>query len=400
MMFTTKNRMRKHGFDAHALQRRIHGHAIAVAIAAVGLAACGSSSTPATASPTLNPTATPSPTPSPTPAPPAPLVVTVSGAPATTKLALVGEDGNVAATVTVPGGIDGSRYYVGSDHVYFFDGTAVKALARDGSISVAGQIPQPTTTVTAQDRQGYTSFAVSPDESTIVFGIPLAMAGDNGATADHSQLWTEPVGGTAASATLVYDDPNNTDNGGEVLLPFAWTSTGISVSERPKGLGGAGPFLDYTAFNAATFDPITRRLTQPRECTASDQSGSVCVTQTDSSSLSPSLKIVQSSGTTTLTMNPANAAYGAISVSDDGHYLAYGSYVGEFGSGYYITTVVDLGTMATVSTLRDDAPAVWLSDGRLVVSQNDFGTGGTWLLSPAFTSPKKLSSDSPTGALA
>ena len=199
--------------------------------------------------------------------------------------------------------------------------------------------------------------------------------------------------------TLVYDDPNNTDNGGEVLLPFAWTSTGISVSERPKGLGGAGPFLDYTAFNAATFDLTARTLTQPRQCPISDQSGSVCVTQADSSSLSPTLKIVQSSGTTTLTMRPANAAYGAISVSDDGHYLAYGSYIGEFGSGYYMTTVVDLGTMATVSTLRDDVPAVWLSDGRLVVSQNDFGAGGTWLLSPAFTSPKKLSSDSAAGAL-
>ena len=200
MTISAKDLMSKHGLGAPWVQRRIHGRAIAVAIAAVGLAACGSSSTPATAGPTLNPTATPSPTPSPTPTPPVPLVVTVSGAPAATKLALVGEDGNVAATVTVPGGIDGSRYYVGSDHVYFFDGTTVKALARDGSVSVAGQIPQPRTTVTAQDRQGYTTFAVSPDESTIVFGIPLAMAGDNGATADHSQLWTEPVGGTTSSA--------------------------------------------------------------------------------------------------------------------------------------------------------------------------------------------------------
>ena len=328
-----------------------------------------------------------------------PLVVTVSGAPAATKLALVGEDGNVAATVTVPGGIDGSRYYVGSDHVYFFDGTTVKALARDGSVSVAGQIPQPRTTVTAQDRQGYTTFAVSPDESTIVFGIPLAMAGDNGATADHSQLWTEPVGGTTSSANLVYDDPNNTDNGGEVLLPFAWTSTGISVSERPKGLGGAGPFLDYTAFNAATFDLTARTLTQPRQCPISDQSGSVCVTQAGLVKPVADPEDRAELGHTTLTMRPANAAYGAISVSDDGHYLAYGSYIGEFGSGYYMTTVVDLGTMATVSTLRDDVPAVWLSDGRLVVSQNDFGAGGTWLLSPAFTSPKKLSSDSAAGAL-
>jgi hypothetical protein len=48
--------------------------------------------------------------------------------------------------------------------------------------------------------------------------------------------------------------------------------------------------------------------------------------------------------------------------------------------------------MATVSTLRDEAPAVWLSDGRHVVGQNNYGTGGLAALSPAFI--RKLSSDS------
>jgi len=47
----------------------------------------------------------------------------------------------------------------------------------------------------------------------LVFGIPLAMTFDNGAPTDHSQLWTEPTGGTAADATMVYDDANNSDNG-------------------------------------------------------------------------------------------------------------------------------------------------------------------------------------------
>ena len=159
---------------------------IGTAIAAVGLAACGSSSTTPAASPTPSPTATPSPTPTPTPTPPPPLVVTVGGNQTTKQLSLVGEDGTVAATVSLSAGIDGDAYYVGSDHVYFVDGTVVKALARDGSISVAGQIPQLSTTVTAADRQGYTGFAVSPDESTLVFGIPLAIIGDNGANADHA----------------------------------------------------------------------------------------------------------------------------------------------------------------------------------------------------------------------
>jgi hypothetical protein len=362
------------------------------ALMALGLAALLAACGPAT------PTATPVPTPSPTPAPPLPLVVTAQGTGTSLQLTLVGEDGSVAATVDDPGGAHGDSYFVGSDHVYFIDGTTVKAIGRDGTVTDAGQLPEVPTTVTASDLQGYTSLAVSPDETTLVFGLPLASAGDNGATSSHSQLWTEPVGGTAASATMIFDDANNTDNGGEVLLPFAWTNTGISVSEMPKGLGGAGPFLSYVGFNAATFDPTTRALTQPQECTVSNQSGSVCVTKVGSSSL----KVVRSSGTMTLTMQPANAEYGAVSVSGDGRYLAYGAYVGVLGSdsGYYATTVVDLSTDATVSTLRDFAPEEWLADDRLVASDNDFPVGATWLLSPAFTSPHKISPDPPVGALA
>ena len=78
-----------------------------------------------------------------------------------------------------------------------------------------------------------------------------------------------------------------------------------------KGLGGAGPFLTYVGFNAATFDLTTRALTQPQKCTVFDESGSVCVTQEGSSSL----KVVRSSGTETLTMEPAIAEYGVVSVS-------------------------------------------------------------------------------------
>ena len=371
---------------------------IGSAIAAVGLAACGSSPVTTTARPTLAPTATPVPTPSPTPAPPPPLVVTALRTGNAVQLTLVGEDGSVAATVDDPGGANGDSYFVGSDHVYFIDGTTVKAIGRDGTVTDAGQVPQVSTTVTGAALQAYTSFAVSPDETTLVFGLPLAIAGDNGATTDHSQLWTEPLGGTAASATMVFDDANNSENGGEVLMPFGWSNTGISVSEMPKGLGGAGPFLTYVGFNPATFDLTTRALTQPQECTVSNQSGSVCVTQVGSSSL----KVVRSSGTMTLTMQPANAEYGAVSVSGDGRYLAYGSYVGVLGSpsGYYVTTVVDLNTDATVSTLRGFAPEEWLADDRLVASENDFPAGATWLLSPGFTSPHKIAPDPPVGALA
>ena len=169
---------------------------IGIAIAAVGLAACGSSPATPTARPTLAPTATP------TPAPPPPLVVTALRTGSGVRLTLVGEDGSIAGTIDDAGGADGASYYIGSDHVYFIDGTTVNAIGRDGTVTDVGQVPQVSTTVTAADLQGYTTFAVSPDQTTLVFGIPLAITGDNGATTDHSQLWTELVGGTAASATM------------------------------------------------------------------------------------------------------------------------------------------------------------------------------------------------------
>ena len=378
---------------------------IGTAIAAVGLAACGSSPATPTARPTLGPTATPVPTPSPTPAPPPPLVVTALRTGTTWRLALVGENGSIAATVDDPGGVDGHAYYVGSDDVYFLDGTTVKAFGRSGTVSVVGQVPQVKTSVTAADLQGYTTFAVSPDQTTLVFGIPLAMTFDNGATTDHSQLWTEPAGGNAVSATMVYDDANNSDNGGEVLMPFAWSTTGISVSEMCKGLGGVGPFLEWTGCAQATFNPSTRALTQvPINydggggylCPASIAPGSVCVTEGSSS-----LTVMRSTGNETLPLQPANAAaYAPAMVTGDGRYLAYGAYVGTFDSGYYVTTVVDLSTKRTVSTVRNFAPEVWLPDDRLVGWDNDFPEhGATWLLSPAFTSRTNISPAPAVGAL-
>jgi hypothetical protein len=373
---------------------------IGTMVATVGLAACGSSPGTPTARPTLAP---PAPTPSPTPAPPPPLLVTALGTGTSVQLTLVGEDGRVAATVDDPGGADGASYYVGTDHVYFIDGTTVKAIDSSGTVTDVGQVPQVSTSVAAPDFQQYTAFAVSPDETTLVFGLPLAVTGESGATTDHSQLWTEPLGGTAASATMVFDDANNSDNGGEVLMPFAWSNAGITVSEMCKGLGGVGPFVDSIGCAQATFDPTTRVLTpfQVNDngggylCPVTVVPGSVCVTEGSSS-----LTVLRSSGTETIALHPANATYyGAVRVSGDGRYLAYGAYVGNFDSGYYVTTVVDLSTNATVSTLRDFAPAVWLGDDRLVVSNDLFQGGATWLLSPEFSSPTKISPAVPVGAL-
>jgi hypothetical protein len=377
-----------------------------VALVAV-LAGCGVATKAATAAPSPSPTPTPSPvpTPSPTVAPPAPLVVTFRNtgpqlAPWTAvHVSLVGEDGTVTGTFDDPGGMHGDAYTVGSNHVYFIDGTIVKAMGRDGTITNAGQIPQVITRVTADNEASFTALAVSPDESTLVFGIPLAIAGDNGATSDHSQLWTEPVGGTAASATMVYDYKA----AGSVVLPFAWSDTAIWVSNLlTSGLGGAGPFLDYSSFNPSTFDPASHVLTAihagcyPSDARAIDHSSSnyACASLD-----SPTLRVVLPSGTQMVTMQPASATgFGAFRVSNDGRYLAYGAYIGDFGSGHYVTTVVDLSSSAIAATVQGYTPKGWLSDDRLVVSPSYVGAG-SYLLSPTFTNPVKIAPDQPVDAL-
>lgn len=380
----------------------------ALVLVAVG-AACGGTTPSTTATPSPSPTATPDPTPTPSPtrAPEPPLVVTLrdagpAGTPWTAvQLSLIGEDGTVAGTVNDSAGVDGDAFFVGAAHVYFIEGTTVKAMGRDGTVTTVGQVPQVHTTVTADDEQAYTGLAVSPDESSIVFAIPLSIQGDNGAITDHSQLWNEPIGGTAATATMVYDDVSSA---GFVLLPFAWSSTAVWVSQRPTiGLGGAGPFLDYSHFDAATFDPQSRVLRPATgDCFPSDDSA----IESSSPNLichalptDRSVTVERPTGTQTLVMQPASAtAFGAIRVSADGEYLAYGAYVGMFGSGHYTTTVVNLSSDTDVATVVGDTPMQWLSDDRLVVSPS-FGEGATYLLSASFDNPVKLSADQPTGAL-
>jgi len=313
---------------------------------------------------------------------------------------VVGEDGIVAATVNDPGGIDGDAYFVGAAHLYFIEGTAVKAMGRDGTVTTVGQVPQLQTTVHADDEQGYTGFAVSPDESSLVFAIPLSIQGDNGATTDHSQLWTEPIGGTVASATMVYDDVSTA---GYVLLPFAWSSTAVWVSQQPTtGLGGAGPFLDYSHFAAATVDPSSRVLTPVTgDCSPSDDSA------IDSSSpnvichglpTDRSVTVELPPGTRTVVMQPSSAtAFGAIRsltmVSISRTELS--RHVRQRALHHHG------GRPRQQCGRRNRAgytPMQWLNDDRLVVSPS-FGEGASYLLSPSFDNPVKLSADQPTGAL-
>jgi hypothetical protein len=169
-----------------------------------------------------------------------------------------------------------------------------------------------------------------------------------------------------------------------------------------SGLGGAGPFLDYSAFNPFTFDPTSHVLTAvPSTCFLADASvidrenNDACPTDPTS----PVLKVVVPSGTKTVDMEPLGATgFGAFAVSDDGRYLAYSAYTGDFGAGTYQTTVVDLDSTTTIATLQGYAPDVFLDDDRLVVEPFYQGSP-TYLLSPSFANPVKISAAVGVGAL-
>ncbi len=68
------------------------------------------------------------------------------------------------------------------------------------------------------------------------------------------------------------------------------------------------------------------------------------------------------------------------------------------GSGHYTSTIVDMSTGSMAATVQGYTPKQWLNDDRLVVSPL-FITSATYLLSPSFDDPVKLSADQPTGAL-
>ena len=143
----------------------------------------------------------------------------------------------------------------------------MKAIGSDGTVSDVGQVPQVKHYVTATISGGTPRLPCPPTRqrsySASPWPSPATTARPPTTHSSGPSLWAAPP----LSATMVYDDANNSDNGGEVLMPFGWSNTGISVSEMPKGLGGVGPFLTYVGFNPATFDLTTRALTQPQKCT-------------------------------------------------------------------------------------------------------------------------------------
>jgi len=199
---------------------------------------------------------------------------------------------------------------------------------------------------------------------------------------------------------MVYDDVSTA---GYVLLPVRLEQhrrLGVAAADNRSRGSRSVPRL--FPLRCATVDPSSRVLTPVTgDCFPSDDSA------IDSSSpnvichglpTDRSVTVELPPGTRTVVMQPRSAtAFGAIRVSDDGQYLAYGAYLARSAAG--ITSPRCRPRQQCGRRNRAGyTPMQWLNDDRLVVSPS-FGEGASYLLSPSFDNPVKLSADQPTGAL-
>jgi len=382
----------------------------AVAGVSTCLAACGGvSSSSAPASVSATPTATPAPLP--------PLVVTEtppSSGSGESTIALRRLDGSTVASTNLSGSfVSNIDIAIGRSHVFVLEGNSVHELGRDGSDKNIGMVPnvQSDSTIDATARSGNLGIAVSPDESQMLFSIPISATSPGSCSLAcnfDSQLFIGPLGGTAAK---VADDSNDARG---LLSPIVWTKSTIWMNTLGFGLGGAGPFFDVSAIGARTFDPSAHTLGDPSTCGYSD-AGAILTNDDRACALSfsggstqngpPKVTVYTSSGSTSVGVSQitSSAVIGAFRVSPDGTKLAFGVSSGTPNSNSsgpaftYETHIVTLSTMQTV-TVSGVVPAVWLPDGRLVVTAS-YKDGASSIVAASGGSPSMLTSDTVIGVL-
>jgi hypothetical protein len=353
--------------------RRPLAHALGLS-ATVGLAACGAGAAPPSSSAAL---ATPSPTASPSPTHDAgPLIVTRNDSGAQTVITLSTLAGTPVGTTTTtsPGsGAAEATIVVAGNAVYFLDGAsmngaAVRRLDRAGRVTTVGAVPSFPATVAGNTPP--VSFAVSPDETRIVYGglvgVVYSTPGLGNPDGYRTQVWVQPMGQSAAPAF-------ETVARGTVL-PFAWPASGdLYGAQLPWGIGGAHPYLDYSAFHAATIDLTAHRVVpvSPADCELSDAGavstgGFACQT-----AYRGPISVAKASATTRVPA--AHDFVGTFRVGADGSHLAYGWCDGDNGAGQPTSCGITTAELATGSAQTfippdpTDRVAAWLPDGRLVI---------------------------------
>jgi hypothetical protein len=171
---------------------------------------------------------------------------------------LVGLDGGVLGTLTLPGtSAPATPLAVGPDGVTAATGGRLREVTVSRGVVDLGPVPAPAPAMT---------FVMSPDGRSLAWAVQTPAPGAvAGAPAFHNQLWVSAAGGTPRlladrPGTLASPAPDAPRMWFYQLL--GWTSRGILVGRLPVGIGGVGPFIDegYRA-HTALVDPATGATT-------------------------------------------------------------------------------------------------------------------------------------------
>jgi len=209
---------------------------------------------------------------------------------------------NVVATLSIPASGWNFQPHVTGSHLYFVDtGNVLKQVDAAGTVTTLLTLTTPNLLANAANP----AFVISPDETRVAWGYPIS-ASSNG-NAYKSRVYVAPLNGTPHVLL------NDTDDSHGWALPFAWTAQSIWVARPGFGLGGAGPFIDYSTINSTPMDPATGALGPLSSCGLSDylamnvDGAYLCAT---TMSATVHLEVVTPNGSTTLP-TALNNQYGA-----------------------------------------------------------------------------------------
>src|SRR5882672_1647812 len=328
--------------------RRLHSkRAIGVAVAAIVLAACGTTGqnvpggSPSTGTPT--PAAGPSAASSPSPAAADVRLVIDDYSRSEVRLARL----DATRTAVVKG-----RYVgIAGGQVIVLDGKTVQAVNPNGTVTNLGQL------TATPEFVGLGTIVVNPQLSQWLY-----------VTRDDASTTTIHLG-APTSDTVIATVPS--PDGNAYYQPFTWNSSGAYMVREPIGLGGAGPFLEYR-FPLAKFDLTTHRVTDvsPR-CVAYqvlDDGTMIC----RSSNPGGSIEVRSPSGHSNLIQlarggGASGDLYMSVVVSPDHkRMIAARNGVKDPVLNYQIA-IADL-TSSTANAFGplDYLPDAWLPDGRVV----------------------------------
>ena len=333
---------------------------LAAAAMSLSLAACGTSGPVASVkSPSASLGSSPAATPTPTLASQAP--ASPSSSPIQGDPLLVIADFSVSEVrlarldATDIGSVKGNFDGIVGGQVIAVDGSTLRALGRDGSGRVLGQL------VGIVEWLGEGTVVVNHDLTQWLY----ATVSEGGL----AQIHLGSAQGDRVVATLKSPDGNGN------YRPFAWNQSGVLMQFQPVGLGGAGPFLEYH-FRIAQFDMNAGVVTDISPmCTglqAFDDGTLIC-------GQSGALE-VRPPGGPSRTIRLSSGIYAQVRFSSDRKRLA----VARNGStdpviNYQVAVAGLTASSAQPFGPLDFVPDAWLPDGRLVADHlcisSDFGGG-------------------------